>query len=155
MEDRSALIADFMKLFGGGRYNMPRADLNISATYKETALLFLLKNPSKDELGWKASEIGCEFGIAPSTVTQMINSLEDQGLVERRYDSSDRRAVYIKCTEEGERIEELSRIHKEKYLGELIDYLGTEESKEFMRLLLKVKTFLNGKHQNPCGGKHE
>lgn len=46
------------------------------------------------------------FGLAPRTVTELVDLLERDGLVERRTDPSDRRARQVHLTEAGERASE-------------------------------------------------
>ena len=43
-----------------------------------------------------------ELGLDPSTVTKMLQRLEQSGHVRRRPDPADRRAVLVEATEEGE-----------------------------------------------------
>jgi DNA-binding MarR family transcriptional regulator len=42
--------------------------------------------------------------VAPPTLTRMVSALEDCGLVERAPDSSDRRAVRVGATDQGEQL---------------------------------------------------
>src|SRR6476661_3341987 len=52
--------------------------------------------------GTKVSELSGHLSLASPTVTQHLNSLENQGYIERRVDNEDRRAVRIRLTPKGE-----------------------------------------------------
>ena len=47
-------------------------------------------------------ELAKRLGVEGATITRMLDSLEGEGLVERRADPSDRRAKHIKLTKRGE-----------------------------------------------------
>ncbi|WP_342431525.1 MarR family transcriptional regulator [Neobacillus sp. FSL H8-0543] len=86
----------------------------------------------------KVSEISRKLHVTPPTVTQIINILEKDGLVERSIDQDDRRAVRINITAKGEKVTSQAKNEfTENFLG-LIDYLGDKESEQLAELLSKV-----------------
>jgi DNA-binding MarR family transcriptional regulator len=48
------------------------------------------------------SALAVTFGLAPRTVTELVDTLERDGLVERRTDPADRRARLVELTPSGE-----------------------------------------------------
>jgi DNA-binding MarR family transcriptional regulator len=50
-----------------------------------------------------AGQLAAEAGITPATVTQMVDTLSNAGLVERNRSERDRRVVTIRLTDEGRR----------------------------------------------------
>lgn len=110
----------------------------------EFHLLLIIKKRTKIEPeGLKVSEISHILCIAPPTVTQVINGLEENGYVERTMDKADRRAVRVKLTEKGAAI--MEKAHKQfaaLFIG-LAEYLGEEKSNELADLLSMVVTYLN------------
>lgn len=89
------------------------------------------------------SELSNALDVTSPTVTQLINSLEASGLVERRMDSSDRRAVRVTLTEQGS---ELTEMAMQSFFGrfmEMYEYLGEEQSEQLSELLEKVTGFLS------------
>jgi len=52
------------------------------------------------------SELATKFGLAPRTVTELVDTLERDGLVERRPDPNDRRARPVHLTPAGEQARE-------------------------------------------------
>ncbi|CRK83282.1 MarR family winged helix-turn-helix transcriptional regulator [Neobacillus massiliamazoniensis] len=106
-------------------------------------------NEKKTEM--KISEISQFLQVTPPTITQIINVLEKDGLVERTIDPDDRRAVKIKLTPEGLKVTAKARLaFSETFLG-LIDFLGEEESEQLANLLSKVQQYFNQQSHNQEG----
>ncbi|WP_068620801.1 MarR family winged helix-turn-helix transcriptional regulator [Paenibacillus tuaregi] len=110
----------------------------------EMRLLFYIKRGMKNhEEGFSVSELSSALEVTSPTVTQLINSLEAEGLVERRMDSNDRRAVRVKLTQQGM---DLTEKAMQAFFGrfiELYEYLGEEQSEQLSELLEKVGRFLS------------
>ena len=65
--------------------------------------------------------------VAPPTVTRMINKLEDEGLVERENDPSDRRCVRVAITETGATRLAESRTRRDDWLARHLAALDPAE----------------------------
>ncbi len=59
-----------------------------------------------NEEGLRAVELGRRAGLEPSTMTGLLDRMEADGLIERRPDPNDRRALTIHLTEEGRALRE-------------------------------------------------
>lgn len=85
--------------------------------------------------------------IAPRSVTEVVDALEDKGLVRREPDPSDRRAVVVRLTDAGEaavaRIRQLRRARSERMFRALDD----GERERLTGLLQKV---LNDTEDDPA-----
>jgi DNA-binding MarR family transcriptional regulator len=64
--------------------------------------------------------------VAPPTITKVIARLEDDGLVDRTIDPTDRRVTRVSTTPEGRRRLEHSRARRNAFLVARLDMLGTE-----------------------------
>ncbi len=77
---------------------------------------------SKNE-AHKVTDLAEKMGVKPSAVTTMIDRLANNGLVSRRHDDNDRRAVLLSITEEGREVirkfEEKCRRVIKRYLSHL------------------------------------
>ena len=102
-----------------------------SLTQNELAvLLFLYNNPGRD----RAADIVDCRGIAKSHVSLAVSNLERRGILERRFDPSDRRMLRLALTQKGKQIAQEGRERQRLFFAEL--YAGiTPEELEQMRLL--------------------
>lgn len=73
-----------------------------------TSVGFVLLNISSKE-GTPATKIAPLMGMEARSLTRVLKSMEDKGLVYRQADLIDRRSVRIFLTEEGKRKKEISR----------------------------------------------
>ena len=101
------------------------------------ALQFLVK-----EGEMTVSELSSKLYLAPSTITDLIDRMENGNLVERIRDTKDRRTVKIKVKEKGfslideviakrcSYIESLLRDMSEDDKGRFIEYLGLLEKRD-------------------------
>lgn len=110
-------------------------------------LLAHLKRALKNnpEGGARVSELAADIGMTSSAITQSVTALEERGLVGRRMDPEDRRAVLVYLTDEGKaRIDSLMSILDE-ILGGLVEHLGQERSRLFLEILEEVVQYLESK----------
>ena len=97
-------------------YNIKAAWHSIARMYNQQALKyngtmsigFALLNIHSEE-GTPATKIGPLMGLEARSVTRLLNSMEEKGLVYRRADKSDKRCVRILLTKEGKRNKEKSK----------------------------------------------
>ncbi len=81
-----------------------------------------------------------ELRINPSSVSEMISKLENDGYVKRTVDPTDKRATLISLTELGEaRAAELQDEKNEK-LGKAFGNLTDDEKEQLIALLEKLTT---------------
>lgn len=107
------------------------------------ALYCIKRNTGLDPSGIKVSEISAFLKVTSPSVTQLVNNLEAQGLVERNVDTEDKRVVRVRITEKGERI--LAKAASAFYdlFGGLVEYLGEENTNLLVGLLSRVLTYFN------------
>lgn len=105
-------------------------------------LYYIGLNVKDDSPGLMVSEISGRLNVTSPTVTQHINSLEAQGLVERRSDPADRRIVRVRLTEQGGMyIQRINEARLRMFVG-LVEHLGEEESLRLAELLGKASDYL-------------
>jgi len=134
------LLKSFMQFRKTGWHEKKIAGYNPS----EFKVLVTIKHGANDEkTEMKVSEISQLLQVTSPTVTQIINILEKDGLVERTIDPDDRRAVKIRLTAAGIEVTDKARKNFSKTFTGLIDYLGEEESEQLAELLTKVHLYFN------------
>lgn len=122
-------------------------------------LLIIQKSEEYAQHEIKVSEISKYLHVTSPTVTQLIKGLEVRGLVERKIDTTDRRAVGITLTEKGEQVTQKAKENIIASFADIVEYLGEEQSQLLSELLSKVTTYFREKeansNQSPWSGDEE
>jgi DNA-binding MarR family transcriptional regulator len=84
-------------------YNQQAGKIGITMT-----IGFVLLNISSKE-GTPATKIAPLMGLESRSLTRVLKSMEEKGLIYRKADPNDRRSVHIFLTKEGKRKKEISR----------------------------------------------
>lgn len=84
-------------------------------------------------------DIEKEFGIRRSTTTQMLNSMEKNGLIERVSDCEDKRLKRIVLTQKALSCHEMICGELDKMDEELISLLTEQELQQFKVIIEKLK----------------
>jgi DNA-binding MarR family transcriptional regulator len=117
-----------------------------ACTPGEIRMLFFLGHAARSgNAEMKVSEISKHLHVTSPSVTQLLKGLEANGLVERRIDPADRRAVGITLTQQGELVTVQASEALEASFEGLIDYLGEEDSNQLAHLLEKVSRYYSEK----------
>lgn len=81
----------------------------------------------KKELGVKISDLSKDIGCKMAGVSRMVNGLEEKGLIERKLDAKDRRAVYIDLSEQGQKQYKEATIIMDHYINSITERYGEED----------------------------
>ena len=79
--------------------------------------------------------LAVDLGLAPHSITDIVDGLERQGLAERRPDPSDRRAKLVAITKAGESCLTVANATRQRLLRQIFGNLTQEERATFLRLL--------------------
>ncbi len=91
------------------------------------------------------SGLSGELGVTPRNVTALVDALEEDGLVERKPHPTDRRATVIEMTGRGESTCEGTLSGHAEAVAELFDDLSTEDQRDLLRILGKLRAALREK----------
>jgi DNA-binding MarR family transcriptional regulator len=83
----------------------------------------------------RPSVLAAEFGLAPRTITELVDTLERDGLVTRRPDPTDRRALLVALTSEGEAALAVGRAVRARLMKQVFGALGADDRATMARLL--------------------
>lgn len=121
-----------------GEQSLDEAGLSF-AQYKVLMHLFFAERMGgKGELN--PSQISSRQGVSRNAMSSLIRNLEDDGLVERRLDATDRRRFNISLTDKGRSlVTEYARQHL-AIVGSCFSVLSAEEQETLSRLLQTVRT---------------
>ncbi|WP_438348728.1 MarR family winged helix-turn-helix transcriptional regulator [Paenibacillus sp. FA6] len=139
-------LFEAMKRFNKAQFNQHPIK---GVKQSEMVLMFYVKKSTKPNAeGLKVSEISEMLGVTSPTVTQLLNSLEVKGWIERTVDQKDRRAVRVKLSDEGELVIQKAIKVTEASFNELINHLGEEDSNQLADLLIKAYQYYEQKEMN-------
>ena len=85
--------------------------------------------------GMRLSELAEALHIAPRSATEVADALQARGLVERAADPADRRAVVLRVTDAGARVQRQVDEAREADSRALFDRLSEADRVELARLL--------------------
>tara|TARA_B100001093_G_C26852555_1_gene1025796 strand:+ start:3864 stop:4232 length:369 start_codon:yes stop_codon:yes gene_type:complete len=105
------------------------------------AIGYTLLNIDKD--GTPSTKLGPKMGMEPRSLTRMIKSLEEKGLIERKSDVKDKRMVNLFLTEKGKDWRKKARsyvIHFNEKVNEKID---ANEIKTCFKVLQEINEIID------------
>lgn len=103
---------------------------------KGNILNYILLESEKHNVYQK--DIEKEFGLRPSTATEVLKNLEEEGLIVRIQDQADGRYKKIVFTEKAEKIRSTLRREIEQTEGLLLQGITPEEQEIFMNITEKM-----------------
>jgi DNA-binding MarR family transcriptional regulator len=83
----------------------------------------------------RPSVLAAEFGFAPRTITELVDTLERDGLVTRQPDPTDRRALLVALTSEGEAALAVARTARARLMKQVFGALKADDRATMARLL--------------------
>jgi DNA-binding MarR family transcriptional regulator len=92
----------------------------------------------KEAEGLRLKDLAEMLRIAPRSATEVVDQLQDKGLVERRPDPVDRRATRIVLTADGARVRAEVREERRRQAGDYFSVLSAPDRDELARLLTQL-----------------
>ncbi len=86
----------------------------------------------------RMSELAERLGIARRSATDVVNGLEEHGLVRRRVDPDDRRSLLVTATPAGRRLLAELTDHRRRAMARQLFVLSPEERRDLHDLLLRL-----------------
>ncbi len=88
--------------------------------------------------GLSQSDIARMLGVAPPTVSRMLDALERSDLVERRPDDADQRLTRVFLTRDGREHERMTGVTVSRYITATFGALTERDRRELTRLLERL-----------------
>ena len=117
-------------------YNQLGAPHDIS-----TSMGFVLLN-IRTEGGSQATKIAPLMGLESRSLTRMLKSMEDKGLIYRQRDQVDRRSVIIYLTEEGLKRKRITQEKIRRFNEEIRKEIPKKDLEKFFEVMTKVNQFI-------------
>ncbi len=103
----------------------------------------------RDEGAQRVTDLAAREGVRQPTCTGLVNSLEEQGLVRRRVDETDRRAVMVELTEDGHRALAAITDARVEVLARYLGGLSDDERDSLARALPSLLRLVEPQHRSP------
>jgi DNA-binding MarR family transcriptional regulator len=87
----------------------------------------------------RLSDLAEHLHIAPRSATEVVDALQDRGLVERRPDPADRRATLVALTAAGARVGTAIRASRSAEAERIFGALSTTDRADLTRILHKLR----------------
>jgi MarR family transcriptional regulator, organic hydroperoxide resistance regulator len=101
-----------------------------------TSLGFVLLNIHSD--GTPATKIAPLMGMESRSLSRMLKSMEEKGLIYKKQDAADRRSVRIFLTDEGKRRKEISRKTVLGFNEKMRDLIPLKDLETFFKVMTTV-----------------
>jgi DNA-binding MarR family transcriptional regulator len=98
---------------------------------------YALLNISSEE-GTPAMKIGPMMGLEPRSLTRLLNSMEEKGLITRQVDKNDKRSVRILLTKEGKKMKEKSRETVLRFNEAVRDEISIQKLNVFFEVVQEI-----------------
>jgi DNA-binding MarR family transcriptional regulator len=138
IDPRAVRLMDEMRLAAHALYQVGEHSLvDTGLSYAQYRILasLLFCEWTGDQTGLNPSEISAHQGTSRNTISALIRSLEDDGLIERRLDDEDRRRFNIRLTESGRRKVLDHANHHMQTANQIFAVLSVEEQEILSKLL--------------------
>lgn len=102
-----------------------------------TSIGFVLLNINTKE-GTPATKIAPLMGLESRSLTRMLKSMEEKGLIYKKQDEHDKRSVRIFLTQEGIEKKAISRETVKRFNEEVIRLLNPKDLEAFYRVIKQI-----------------
>ncbi len=110
-------------------------------THGEMNTLMILSMMSRRGETVRPGMLAARTHATPGAVSQTLKALEEKGLIVRSRAQGDSRAVSISLTEAGRSIDEEGRRVHDQRLMDMLEYLGEDDAREFVRIMARMLEF--------------
>jgi DNA-binding MarR family transcriptional regulator len=116
-------------------YKIAFSDKDVSITHHHFAIMKMLAEARTLHI----TEIGKRLHIAKAQMTYLIDKLVDLNLVERRFNTSDRRTINVVLTDKGRIILENHDLSLKNAVKDILSSLTDEELKDLSASIKKLR----------------
>jgi len=102
---------------------------------------YALLNISSED-GTPAMKIGPLMGLEPRSLTRLLQSMEEKGLIFRQVDQNDKRSVKVLLTKEGKKMKEKSRDTVLRFNEAVREEISPEKLKVFFEVVQTINQII-------------
>jgi MarR family transcriptional regulator, organic hydroperoxide resistance regulator len=109
-----------------------------------TSTGFVLLNINQQE-GIPATKIAPKLGLESRSLTRILKSMEEDGLIYRQADQQDKRSVRIFLTEKGLQKREVSRLAVIQFNQKIREQIPPEDLHTFFKVITHINRMIDNK----------
>lgn len=106
------------------------------------SIAFALLNIDKQN-GTPSTALGPLMGMEPTSLSRILKSMEDKGLITREKNPTDGRSVLIKITDFGIKKRELSKKYVYQFNDKIREFLSNEELNTFFKVTSTINKLIS------------
>lgn len=96
-----------------------------------------------DKQGTPSTKLGPKMGMESRSLTRILNNLEEEKLIERIQDSSDKRKMNVFLTEKGKLMREESKKVVIDFNEKMANQIGKDEMDQFLQTMEKLNKHID------------
>ena len=116
-----------------------------ASKYESTMAMAMALLYIDHENGTPSTALGPSMGMEATSLSRILNSLEDKGLIYREKNPEDGRGVFLKLTELGKEKREISRQSVFKFNETIRKNVGEEKINHFFEVTETINKLINEK----------
>lgn len=97
------------------------------------------------ENGTPSTALGPLMGMEPTSLSRLLKTMEDKGVICREKNPNDGRSVIIKLTDYGKEMREVSKGHVYQFNNKVREYITEEELKTFFKVTTTINKLITDK----------
>jgi DNA-binding MarR family transcriptional regulator len=133
------VVREFMDEFYDKTVFQDEGDLSSDLTASRIKSLFAFRDENK---AYPVGELRKNARVKRSTITDMVDRLEGDGIAERLRDESDRRVVKVRLTDKGKKIRREFYQKRRKEMETIFSRLTEQEKKKLLSHLIGASQIL-------------
>ncbi len=108
------------------------------------AMAFALLNIDFEE-GTPSTSLGPLMGMEPTSLSRLLKTMEDKGVICREKNPNDGRSVIIKLTKHGKEMREVSKGHVYQFNNKVREFISDTEIDAFLKVTNTINKLINDK----------
>ena len=129
----------------GLRSSRPRIDYERKLSKAVKGEIFVLNYLKNHDNCAHPKELSDEMLVSTARTAVILNHLEQEGLISRAQDSADNRQIIVQLSDKGLSLLEEHRREVIRYMEKILERLGEEDAREYLRLQHKLIGILSEK----------
>ncbi|MBA6156355.1 MarR family transcriptional regulator [Tenacibaculum sp. S7007] len=97
------------------------------------------------ENGTPSTALGPLMGMEPTSLSRLLKTMEDKGVICREKNPNDGRSVIIKLTDYGKEMREVSKGHVYQFNNKVRNYITEEELETFFKVTTTINKLIADK----------